>query len=392
MAWLPWTLCLLLASSTIYFALGSSNQTAGKTDEEDHTSASGQAGQGSAFGGLPKAQIALESRGYVIPVHQIQVSPKVSGMVIELNIEEGKYVKKGQVLARLETVDYEADYDHAVATTKAAWQRWKKLERGYREEEKQQAENEWKENQAQEEMLRLDWIRTAELQKKGQVLAPKEIEQAFSAYESQKRKVMRMKLAFELMKMGPRDEEIKAAEGDYLTARADEAKAKWRLDNCIIVAPVSGTILTKKAEEGNIVNPIAFNVSASLCDMADLSDLEIDLAIPERDISRVFKGQRCEVRPEAFPERRYEGYVSRLMPTADRSKGAIPVRVKVMVPAGEADGRYLKPDMGAAVTFLNSTWQPPTPPEQNQQVQRASQLILAPTMGLGGLSNVVKAP
>ena len=85
--------------------------------------------------------------------------------------------------------------------------------------------------------------------------------------------------------------------------------------------------------------------------MADLSDLEVDLTIQERDISKVFQGQKCKVRAEAFPDRVYEGYVSRLMPIADRAKGAIPVRVKVKVPA-EEEGVYLKPEMGALVSFL----------------------------------------
>jgi hypothetical protein len=62
------------------------------------------------------------------------------------------------------------------------------------------------------------------------------------------------------------------------------------------------------------------------------------------------------------------------------------------VPAAEADGRYLKPDMGAAVTFMNSTWKAPEKQGQDQQVQRASQLILAPTMGLAGVSKVVSNP
>jgi hypothetical protein len=84
--------------------------------------------------------------------------------------------------------------------------------------------------------------------------------------------------------------------------------------------------------------------------MADLSDLEVDLSIQERDVSRVFKGQRCVVRSEAYPDRIYHGYVSRLMPIADRAKGAIPVRVKVKVPADE-EGVYLKPEMGAVVSF-----------------------------------------
>jgi HlyD family secretion protein len=85
--------------------------------------------------------------------------------------------------------------------------------------------------------------------------------------------------------------------------------------------------------------------------MADLSDLEVDLKIQERDISKVFQGQKCKIRAEAWPDRVYDGYVSRLMPIADRSQGALPVRVKVNVPAAE-EGVYLKPEMGAIVSFL----------------------------------------
>src|SRR5262249_13971519 len=115
---------------------------------------------------------------------------------------------------------------------------------------------------------------------------------------------------------------------------------------------ISGTILTKKAEKGNIVNPIAFNVAASLCDMADLSDLEVDMTIQERDIKSVRQGQKCRVRPEAFSDRIYEGQVSRLMPIADRAKGAIPVRVKLLNVPKEEEGVYLKPEMGVIVSFL----------------------------------------
>ena len=85
--------------------------------------------------------------------------------------------------------------------------------------------------------------------------------------------------------------------------------------------------------------------------MADLASLEVDLAIQERDVARVFPGQRCKVRAEAFPDRIYDGVVSRLMPIADRAKGAIPVRVKLTIPS-EEEGVYLKPEMGAVVSFL----------------------------------------
>src|SRR5437762_3424636 len=97
---------------------------------------------------------------------------------------------------------------------------------------------------------------------------------------------------------------------------ADLAKADWRLDNCTVRAPVSGTILTKWAEEGNIVDQLALNLKGSICDMADLSDLEVELKVQERDVAKVFQGQPCRVRSKAFPDRVYNGVVSRLMPIA----------------------------------------------------------------------------
>ncbi len=88
-----------------------------------------------------------------------------------------------------------------------------------------------------------------------------------------------------------------------------------------------------------------------MCEMADLSCLEVDLSIVERDISKVFKGQKCIVKAEAYPEREYHGVVSRLMPIADRAKGSVSVRVLLTVPP-EEEGVYLKPEMSARVTFL----------------------------------------
>jgi hypothetical protein len=129
-------------------------------------------------------------------------------------------------------------------------------------------------------------------------------------------------------------------------------------------APVNGIILSKKAELYNLVNPSAFSsgISASLCEMADLTKVEIDLSIQERDVALLRQGQACLIMPEAFQKHKpflnkypkgYKGYISRLMPTADRAKGAIPVRVWVKDITAEEAGIYLKPDMGALVSFLN---------------------------------------
>jgi multidrug resistance efflux pump len=172
-------------------------------------------------------------------------------------------------------------------------------------------------------------------------------------------RTQRLQLAYDMMIKGPRDEKIAATKADWEQAEADLRKAKWRLDNTEIRAPIKGIILSKKAEENNMVNPSAFSngLSASLCEMADLTRMEVDLAIAERDISKVFDGQECIVRAEAFPERTYVGWVSRRMPTADRSKGAVPVRVQIKIPR-EEEGQYLRPEMGAVVTFFNKKIDP----------------------------------
>ena len=134
------------------------------------------------------------------------------------------------------------------------------------------------------------------------------------------RRVQRLTFALKLLEIGAREERIQAAAAEVRQAEAELAKAEWRLGNCTIRAPITGTILKKNAEEGNIVNAVAFNVSFSICDMADLSDMEVELTVQERDIARLFAGQPCRIRPDAFPERVYAGRVSRIMPIADRER------------------------------------------------------------------------
>jgi multidrug resistance efflux pump len=270
--------------------------------------------------------------------------------VEELNFKEGDLVPRGFVLARLEHVDYQADRDHCRAAMESAFQHWQELKNGSRPQEIEAARAELDESKAQREQLYLDWKRSSGLQL-GTALAARDYEQAYGSYKAMDRRVERLRQALKLMEEGPRKERIQAAKADYELAKADLDKARWRLDSCTVTAPIGGTILTKKAEKGDIVNPAALSISASLCEMADLSDVEVEMFIQERDVARVFRGQRCQVRAEAYADRVYEGQVSRLMPIADRGKGAVPVRVKVTVPKGE-EGVYLKPEMGAVVWFF----------------------------------------
>lgn len=300
--------------------------------------------------GKSAGEIALEAKGYVIAAHQILVSPQVSGRMLVFNIEEGMQVAKGDVLAEIESTEYRADEARAFATLELAKQRLLELERGNRPEEIEQAKAEMAEANAQLQQLEAEWKRATMLVR-NKSITDQDYEISESKFQAMARRVERLRFALKLMEDGPRVERIAVARAEVQQADADLAKAKYRLENCTIRAPVSGTILKKNAEQGNIVNPIALNGSFSVCDMADLSDLEVSLDIQERDIAHVFPGQKCQIRADAFPKRIYHGVVSRLMPIADRAKGAIPVRVKLQVPA-EEEGLYLKPEMAAIVSFL----------------------------------------
>ena len=267
--------------------------------------------------------LTLDSKGYVVPAHQILVSPKVGGMVKYLRIhksgqlaetgiqlEEGLRVEKGDILAVLESTDYEADVARCRAVLASAEQKLL-MERKNVPQEIDRAQAELNEAVSQRDYAKSVLERNTSLVKKGSV-SPIELEKSQSDYDAVRHRVDRLERGLDIVR-GPKAERIKVAEAEVGSAKADLAKAEWRLDNCTIVAPITGTLLRKNVEEGNIVNPVAFNGSYSICDMADLSNLEVDLSIQERDISRVFKNQKCIVRAEAYPERLYTGHVSRLM-------------------------------------------------------------------------------
>jgi multidrug resistance efflux pump len=233
-------------------------------------------------------EVVLETKGYLIPVSQVQVSPRVSGEITEIHFEEGTRVKKGDVLARIDPAPYDLDYKHAQAKVAAARAR---------------------------------------------------VEEYRASDPGQDKK-------------GPTNHRLEVLRAELAAAEAVSAKAKWLLDGAEIRAPISGTILTKHAEKGNTIIPTAFSVKASICDMADLTKMEVDLTIQERDFPRIFKGQKCKVTSDAIPGVTYKGQVSRILPVADRAKGAIPVRVRLEVPK---DDGALRPEMGVTVSFLGKS-------------------------------------
>jgi multidrug resistance efflux pump len=350
-SWLPWALCLGFAAAGgyvgyLYYDVQKERQqekeTAETAKEEKKASAAKQRELG-------PGEVVLENKGYVIPVHQIQVSPKVSGEIQELYFKEGDFVEEGKLLAKIEDVNYKSDYERALGVLAEAKKNLEVLTK-YRKREIEQAKAKLDEAKAQLVQLETDRLRSRRLLDRGS-LADGDYEKSDSAFQAMREKSKQLEIDYEFMKEGPRDVNIQAAEARIKQAEAEVVRTKWNLDNCEIKAPITGTILSKYAEKYNIVNMLSLNLKGSLCDMADLTDIEADLTIQERDVAKVYTNQRCRVRSEAFPEKYYDGFVSRLMPTGDRAKGAVPVRVKIKVSA-EEKGQYLKPDMGVIVTFF----------------------------------------
>src|SRR5262245_20377070 len=318
-SWLAWALCILLAITCANLWITTRSTDRKKTtltntaDKDVDKSKNGE----NKVGGNGTV---LESKGYIIPAHQIQVSPiEVSGRIVTLFVEEGKRFNAGDVLAEIDRSSFEADFFEAEAGLQGARVRLDELKNGSRPEEIDLAYAELKETEESLKQAKLDYERNKNLS--SSALSAKEFEQAQYAYTSLLQKVEKLKKTYELVRIGPRRERIQAAEAEVKLAEARLKRAKWRMDNCTIRAPVSGTILKKSAELGNLVSPLSFNVSASICEMANLADLEVELDITERDIAKVVVGQPCKIRAEAYPDRTYDGTVDRVMPIANRAKG-----------------------------------------------------------------------
>jgi multidrug resistance efflux pump len=296
-------------------------------------------------GGPPKPdrRAVLESKGYIVPASATLVVPLLGGKIVEYNVEEGVAVTKGTVLARLDATEAELDHQKALSRVKQATALLDELKAGPRKEEIEEAAAALAEIEEQLKQSR------NELRRLGNA-SESDIEKAKSAVRLLELREQKQRAAFQLIAQGPRKERVNAAQAALDEAKIEVAKAKFRLDAMVIRSPITGTILTKKAEQGTVVQPLGFNVPAAICEMADLTQLEVDLSIQERDIRYVFLNQPCTIRPEAFPETTYQGRVSRVLHIADRAKGAIPVRVRIDVPKGE---RKLWPEMAAIVRFLS---------------------------------------
>ena len=142
-----------------------------------------------------------------------------------------------------------------------------------------------------------------------------------------------------------------AANAELRIAKSQVALAQTYLDWCVIRAPIDGTILEKLVEPDELVVPQSFGgtrgPSTALVSLADLNDLQVEIDVNEADLSKLHLQQRCRVSPEAYPEKKYTGFVTEIAPEANRSKGTLQVKVQIENPNG-----FLTPELTARVEFL----------------------------------------
>jgi len=156
-----------------------------------------------------------------------------------------------------------------------------------------------------------------------------------------------------LSKIGPREEEIASARGALEQAQGQLAYAESQLDATQIRAPVTGTILERTAEKGELVTA-QFAAAAdsggprgSVVTLADLTDLQVELDISQNDFAKLGPTQKAVLTTDAYPDREYKGQINEIAPMANRQKATVQVKVKVLNPDD-----YLRPEENANVRFL----------------------------------------
>tara|TARA_B100000686_G_scaffold311855_1_gene355891 strand:+ start:5548 stop:6765 length:1218 start_codon:yes stop_codon:yes gene_type:complete len=252
----------------------------------------------------------LNATGYVTAQRKAAVASKATGRVEWLGVTEGSKVKKGEVIAQLENKDVSATMKQAEANIKVA---------------------EANLQQGKAELINAE----ASLKRTRNLLAKNFISE--SAYDVAVARFRAAKAAV----IG-----YKAAIG---ATKAAYHVAQTSVEHTLIRAPFDGVVLTKSANIGDVVTPFssALNAKGAVVTMADMDTLEVEADVSESNLHKVRLGQPCEIQLDALPASRLRGVVQRIVPTVDRSKATVLVKVKFI----DNDPNIL-PEMSAKIAFL----------------------------------------
>ena len=258
-----------------------------------------------------KALTILNASGYVVAQRKAAVSSKATGRLEKLHVEEGKRVKQGDVIAQLENRDLRAALEEAKANLKVSTANLRNAV-------------------AELDDATLNYNRQSSLKQSGSVSI-----QAVDSAEARYKKALAAETS---------------AKFSVEKSEASVKVAEVNLEQSYILAPFDGVILTKSAEEGEVVAPMgaSLNAKASVVSMADMRSLMVEVDVSESSLEKVKQGGATEIRLDAFPNDRFTGRVHMIVPTADRSKATVLTKIKF----DQLDDKVL-PEMSSKVAFLS---------------------------------------
>ena len=265
----------------------------------------------------PSASVAaLNATGRVVAARRASVSSKGTGRLEWLGVQEGQRVTEGDIIARLENRDVAAEREQAAAQVQVARAN---LAQGQAELEDAAAAYKRAQDLAQQKFI------------------------AGSALDTAEARYNKSRAAIDTLK------------AQITVAQANHRAAEVTFDQTLIRAPFTGMVLTKSANVGDIVTPFsaASGTTGAVVTMADMETLEVEADVSEASIAKITIGQPAEIQLDAFPDLRLLGEVSRIVPTVDRAKATLLVKVKFV----ERDPRVL-PDMSAKIAFLSRPLRP----------------------------------
>lgn len=294
----------------------------------------------------------IAATGKVVPVKTVNISPKRAGLLAALYVEQGDRVKAGQIIARMDNRDEQAQLAQAQANLADAIARRDRVLAGNRAEEIAQAEAQvraaaTRAQLAQERLKRNEWLAAEGAIPRDTLdeLRANRDSAIANLNEAQKR--------LQLLQRGSRPEEIRQAEAAIVAAQAQVQAARAALEDTIIRAPFTGIISQKYANPGAFVTPTttapATTSATSTSIVAIAEGLEILAEVPEVDIGQVLVGQPVEIRADAYPGETFEGRVRLVAPEAVVEQNVTFFQVRVSLVTGLAK---LRSGMNVDLDFL----------------------------------------
>ena len=310
--------------------------------------------------------VQIKANGVVQAVRKINLSPKDAGRITQLYVDEGDRVEQGELAARMDSEQFQAQVNQYKAALAKAQADLAQKRAGNRPQEVAKASAEVDKNEAQvaEAQSRLELanerVKRKRFATEQGALSRNELDEALTEQRNARDNleqakaslaVARQELA--LQRQGYRSEEVAQSEADVAQAKAQLQYYETQVGNTLIRAPFAGTITQRFAQEGDFVTPTTSASSsdgATSASIAELSSgLEVDAKVPEASIARIKPGQFVEIRSDAYPDDTFKGRVRLIAPRAVKEDNVTSFPVKVVLQTGQDK---LKSGMNIKLTFL----------------------------------------